>query len=332
MIKRTTDLEKAAIMMISLGDNDAAEILRHLGPKEVQKIGETMARLDNVSQTQVETIMDEFLDEAEDQTGIGIGNDKYIRSMLTMALGDEKAKTLADRILRDDNTQGLDTLRWMEPRQVAEILRYEHPQIQTVVVSYLDPDQAAQVLAYFDERVRLDLILRIAAMDRVQPEAISELNDLLEASFATNRNAQDTVMGGVHHAASILNFAGNTIETQILSGIERYDAELAKTISELMFVFDNLRDMDNRSLQLLLRNTSNDQLVIALKGADSILQDKILGNVSERAAEIIRDDMEAKGPVRVKDVDAAQKEILAIAKSMAEEGLIMLGKGSEDMV
>ncbi|GGO84980.1 flagellar motor switch protein FliG [Marinobacterium nitratireducens] len=327
-----SDIEKAAILLISLGEADAAEVLKHLGPKEVQRIGYAMTQLDNVPQSQVEAVVSDFMHVVSDQTGIGINNDRYIRSMLNQALGEEKAKTLLDRILMSTNTSGLDTLRWMEPRQIAEVMRFEHPQIQAVVTAYLDPDQAAQVLTYFDEKVRLDILMRVAALDQIQPEALQELNDLFEVQFTGSASSKSATLGGVKATANIMNFIDSTVEAELMDGIRDVDEGLASQIAELMFVFDNLIDVDDRGIQVLLREVSTDLLVVALKGADSGLQEKIFKNMSKRAAELLRDDLEAKGPVRVSEVETAQKEILAVARRLADEGEIMLAGSGEEMI
>ncbi len=326
-----TDIEKAAVLLISLGEGDAAEILKHLGPKEVQRIGEAMSRLDNVPQSKVESVVSDFLDVVSDQTGIGINNDRYIRAMLNQALGEDKAKTLIDRILFSTNTSGLDTLRWMDARQVAEIIRFEHPQIQAVIVSYLEPDQAANVLSYYDDKVRLDIVMRVAALDQIQPQALQELNDMLESQFTGPRSTQLTKLGGVKSAADIMNFIDTQIEAELMDAIKETDESLATQISDLMFVFDNLLDVEDRGIQVILREIQTDQLVVALKGADTQLQEKIFKNMSKRAAELLRDDLEAKGPVRVSEVESAQKEILTVARRLADEGEITLG-GSDEMV
>ncbi len=327
-----SDIEKAAILMISLGEDDAAEILRHLGPKEVQQIGVAMSKLDNVAQTSVESVVSDFMHLVSDQTGIGIHNDKYIRRMLNQALGDEKAKTLIDRILMNTNTSGLDTLRWMDPLQVAELIRYEHPQIQAVVISYIDPDQAASVLGYFDDKVRLDVILRIASLDRIQPLALQELNDMLEQQFSGGSSGQSSrTLGGVKQTSDIMNYIDSTLEEEVMGGIKEVDEGLADQIADMMFVFENLIDVDDRGIQVMMREIQTDQLVIALKGADNAMQEKIFKNMSKRAADLLRDELEAKGPVRMSDVEEAQKEILAVARKLADSGEIMLGSG-DDMV
>ncbi len=328
-----TTIEKSAILLISLGESDAAEILRHLGPKEVQLIGEAMAKLDNVPQSRVEAVVASFMDQVSDQTGIGINNDRYIRAMLNEALGEEKAKTLLDRILMNTNTSGLDTLRWMDPRQVAEIIRYEHPQIQAVVVAFLEPDQAANVLSCFDDKVRLDVLLRVAALERVQPQALQELNDILERQFAGGTaGSQSASLGGVQSAANIMNFVESSMEEEVMGGIKDVDEHLADQISDLMFVFDNLIDVDDRGMQAILREISTDVLVLALKGAETALQEKIFRNMSKRAAELLADDLEAKGPVRISEVEDSQKEVLNVARRLADEGKIMLGGSGEEMI
>ncbi len=327
-----SEIDKAAILLISLGEADAAEILKHMGPKEVQMIGEAMAQLNNVPQTRVESVVGDFMGLVSDQTGIGINNDVYIRAMLNQALGEEKAKTLLDRILMNTNTSGLDTLRWMEPRQIAEIIRYEHPQIQAVVVAYLDPDVAAGVLSFFDDKQRLDIVMRVAALDRIQPQALQELNDILERQFAGAGGQSTATLGGIKSAADIMNFIESGVEAELMDGIKEADENLASTISDLMFVFDNLLDVEDMGIQAILREVSTDVLVIALKGADTSLQEKIFRNMSKRAAELLRDDLEAKGPVRVSEVEEAQKEVLTVARRLADEGEIILGGGGEEML
>ena len=328
-----TNLDKAAILLISLGESDAAEILKHLGPKQVQRIGQAMAALDNIPQSKVESVVGDFLGMLGDQTGIGINNDAYIRAMLNEALGEEKAKTLLDRILISKNTSGLDTLRWMEPRQIAEIIHYEHPQIQAVIISYLEPDVAAAVLSYFDEKVRLDIVMRVASLDSIQPVALQELNDILERQL-TGGGGSNSVsnLGGIEAAAGIMNFIDSNIEAEVMEGIKEVDELMAGKIADQMFVFDNLIDVEDRGIQAILREVSTDVLVLALKGADTSLQEKIFRNMSKRAAELLRDDLEAKGPVRVSEVEEAQRDVLSTARRLADEGEIILGGGGEEML
>ena len=326
-------VDKAAILLLSLGETDAAQVLRHLGPKEVQRVGTAMAQMRNVQKAQIEQVMSEFVEIVGDQTSLGVGSDGYIRKMLTQALGEDKAGGLIDRILLGGNTSGLDSLKWMEPRAVADVIRYEHPQIQAIVVAYLDPDQAGEVLSHFDHKVRLDIVLRVSSLNTVQPAALTELNLILEKQFSGNTNTSRASLGGVKRAADIMNYLDSSIEGQLMDAIRDVDEDLSSQIEDLMFVFDNLADVDDRGIQVLLREVSSDVLVMALKGADDGIKEKVFKNMSKRAGELLRDDLEAKGPVRVSDVENAQKEILTIARRMAEAGEIVLGsKGGEEMI
>jgi len=331
-IANLSRLERAAILLMTLGEQDAAEILKHMGPKEVQRVGTSMATLNNVNQTQVEGVIAEFLESVSGETGMGLGSDSYIRNMLTQALGADKAGALIDRILLGGNTTGLDSLKWMESRQVADLIRHEHPQIQAIVVSYLDSDQSAEILSNFDEKVRLDIVMRVAALDQVQPAALKELNDILERQFSGNQGAQATTIGGIKVAANIVNLVESSVAADLLEQIKEVDEDLGTQIQDLMFVFDNLVDVDDRGIQALMREVSTDLLVLALKGADTTVQEKIFKNMSKRAAELLRDDLEAKGPVKVSEVEGAQKEILTIARRLADAGEMVLGGGGEAMV
>lgn len=330
---KLTKIDKAAILLLSLGEGDAAQVLRHLGPKEVQKVGIAMTQMTNVHREQIESVMAEFIELVRDQTSLGVGSDAYIRSMLTKALGEDKAGGVIDRILTGESSNGLDSLKWMEPRDVADIIRYEHPQIQAIVVAYLDPDQAGGVLSHFDEKVRLDVILRVSSLNTVQPAALKELNAILEKQFAGNTNTTRTNLGGVKRAADIMNFLDSSMEAPLMEAIKSVDPDLSGKIEDLMFVFDNLNDVDDRGIQALLREISSDVLVLALKGADDRLKAKVFKNMSKRAAELLKDDLDSRGPVRLSEVEGAQKEVLAVARRMADAGEIVLGgKGGEEMV
>lgn len=318
---------------MSLGDDMAAEILKLMGPKEVQKIGGAMAGLSSVTKHQVGQVLGEFVKVVEDQTALGIDNEERIRKMLTRALGEDKAGGLIDRILLGRSSKGLEALKWMEPRSVAEIIRLEHPQIIAIVLAYLDSDQAAEILNLLPDRLRPDILMRIASLDGIPPQALFELDEIMEKQFSGNNNVKSSSVGGLKCAANILNFLESSSESEVMENIQDVDAELADKIQELMFVFDNLSDVDDRGIQALLREVSSDSLIMALKGAEEILKEKIFANMSKRAAEMLRDDLEAKGPVRLSEVEAAQKEILAIARRLADSGEIVLGgKGQEQYV
>jgi flagellar motor switch protein FliG len=331
-IPKLPKLDQAAVLLMTLGESAAAKVLQHLGPKEVQRVGSAMAALQNVTNDQVELVVSNMMREVESQTGLGIGSDDYIKATLVKALGADKAGGLIDRILMGGNTTGLDTLKWMDARSVSEIIRYEHPQIQAIVLAYLDPDHSAQILAQFqDPRVRQDIVMRGAALDSVQPAALQELNDILEKQFSGS-STQSSAMGGTKVAAEIMNNVDSVLESDIMTAISEVDEELAVEIQDLMFVFDNLIDVDDRGIQTLLREISSDVLIVALKGADEGMQEKIFKNMSKRAAELLRDDLEAKGPVRVSDVETAQREILNVARKMADSGDIVLSGGGDQMI
>ncbi len=319
--------------MMSLGEQKAAEVLKHMGPKEVQKIGTIMASLNNVSNEKVESVLGAFVESANKQSGVGVDSDEYIRNMLTSALGEDKASNVIDRILLGKNSKGLDSLKWMDPRSVAGVVQNEHPQIIAIVLSYLESEHAAEVLQHLPERARSDVLMRIATLDGVPPAALQELNQVLEKQFAGNSNVQSSGVGGIKTAAGILNFMDGEMEAAITEVITEHDAELAQEIQGQMFVFDNLLEVDDRGMQTILREVQSEQLILALKGADDAIKEKIFGNMSSRAAEMMREDLEAKGPVRLKDVEDAQKEVLAVAKRLADAGEISLGgKGDEEYV
>lgn len=332
-VARLSGMERTAVLMLGLGEQHAAEIMRHMGPKEVQEIGMAMAGLSNVTKSMMEEVMSDFVDTIGEQTSLGLGSDEYIRNMLTSALGSDKAAGVIDRILLGRNSKGLEQLKWMDPRQVAEVIRLEHPQIISIVLSFLDPDQAAGVLAEFPDRVRSDIIMRVATLDGIQPQALQELDEILEKQFSGGGALKSTSLGGIKKAADILNFVDGNIEAQIIESITDADEDLATEIQDNMFVFENLIDVDDRGMQTLLREVSSDQLLLALRGASEALKDKIFKNMSSRAAEMLKDDLEAAQPARLSDVEAAQKDILNTARRLADAGDIMLGGGSgEDFV
>ena len=328
-----TGAERAAILIMALGEDSAAEVMKHLGPKEVQRIGESMAGTTSVSRDQINDVLGKFNETAGLQTALGLGSENYLRKVLTNALGEDKAGSLIDRILIGRSSKGLEALKWMEPRAIAEVVRLEHPQIIAIVLSYLDSDQAAEVLTALPENMRPDVLMRIASLDGIQPSALQELDDILDKQFSGNTgNLKSSSVGGTKTAANILNLMDSTLEGAIIDRVREVDEDLGQQIQDLMFVFDNLADVDDRSIQALLREVSSDTLIIALKGADEAVSEKILKNMSKRAAEMLRDDLEARGPVRVSEVEAAQKEILAIARRMAEAGDMSLGGGGDDFV
>ena len=325
--------ERAAVLLMTLGEKDAAEVLKHMGPKEVQKIGGAMATMANVSKQQVGEVLEDFMLTVEDQTALGVGTEEYIRKVMNEALGEEKAGSMVDRILMGRSSKGLEALKWMDPRAVAEIIKLEHPQIIAIVLSYLDADQSAEVLSNLPERIRPDIIMRISSLDTVQPSALKELDDILEKQFSGANNVASSSVGGIKAAAEILNFMESSSESEIIDQIREADPDMSQKIQDNMFVFDNLLDIDDRGIQMLLREISSESLIVALKGADETMREKFFKNMSKRAGEMMRDDLEARGPVKLSEVEQAQKEILAIARRLAESGELSLGgKGGEQYV
>jgi flagellar motor switch protein FliG len=320
-------VEKAAILLLSLSEEDAAQILKHLEPKQVQKVGMAMAQIDDLNQAKISAVHKLFIEQIQNFSTIGFQSEDFIRRALTAALGEEKASNLIDQIILGGGAKGLDSLKWMDSKQVANIIRNEHPQIQTIVLSYLEPEQSAEILSQFPEKVRLDLTMRIANLEEVQPAALQELNEIMEKQFAGQAGAQAAKMGGLKAAADIMNYLDTNVEGQLMDAIREHDEEMAQQIQDLMFVFENLLDVDDRAIQTILREVQQDALMKALKGADGDLKEKILKNMSKRAAELLNDDLEAMGPVRVSEVEAAQKDILSVARRLADAGEIMLGGG-----
>jgi flagellar motor switch protein FliG len=323
-------IQKSAILLMSMGQEEAAEVFKFLGPKEVQKLGAAMASLSNISREDVDKVLRDFRDQAEEKTSLGADSDEYIRNVLVKALGNDKAAGLIERILHGGDNSGIEGLKWMDAASVAELIKNEHPQIIATILVHLDRDQASEVLQHFVERLRNDVLIRIATLEGVQPSALRELNDVLTKLLTGGDKIKKSALGGVRAAAEILNYIGTQNETAVLASIRDFDPDLAQKIQDEMFVFDNIMELDDRSIQLLLREVQSESLIIALKGTNAELREKIFKNMSQRAAEMLRDDLEAKGPVRLSEVEAEQKEILKIVRRLADEGQIVLGgKGEE---
>ena len=307
-------VERSAILLLALGQDEAAEILKNLGPKEVQKLGHAMAALKQVPRERIEQVLDEFQGEAAKGAPVQV-DEETIKAMLTKALGD---------------TAGIEGLKWMDAATVADMIRNEHPQIIATILVHLDFDHSGEILKHFTERLRNDVLLRIATLDGVQPIAIRELNEAMTRVLAgASANVKKAAMGGVRHAAEILNFVGQAAETGIMDNVREYDPELAQKILDEMFVFENLLDVDDRGIQTMLREVQSDSLIIALKGSSAEMREKVFKNMSQRAAEMMREDLESKGPVKLSEVEREQKEILKIARRLAEEGQINLGGGGD---
>ena len=324
-------IQNSAIFLMSLGENEAAEVLKYLEPKEVQKISSAMVSLSNLSREQIAQVFHDFLVTASTKTTIGMNSNDYIRNMLTKALGDDKAAGLLDRIMHNSDTSGIESLKWMDPGAVAEMIGNEHPQIIATILVHLEADQAASVMKMFTERTRNDVLLRISTLDGVQPVALRELNDVLSKLMSGGQTGKKTLKGGVATAAEILNFMGGALEAEMMEKVRSFDPDLAQKIEDKMFVFENILEVDDRGIQLILREVQSEALIIALKGSSEELREKIFKNMSTRAAEMMREDLESKGPVKLSEVESNQKEILKIVKRLSDDGQIALGgKGDED--
>jgi len=325
-----TGLEDAAILLMSIGEEEAAEVFKHLAPKEVQRLGETIAKMKNVPRERFEGVLDRFGAMAADQSMLVADTDEYVKAVLRKALGEDKANLLIDRILQGSDVTGIESLKWMDPQSVAELLRNEHPQIVAAILVHLEFDQASDVLKLFTERQRNEVMVRIATLDGIQPAALKDLNEVLSKVLAGGDRSRKSSLGGAKTAAEILNMLGSSIETSVLDYVREADNELAQKIMDNMFTFDDLDKLDDKGIQALLKEVQSESLVVALKGATPELREKILRNMSTRAAETLREDLESRGPVRVSEVEAEQKEMLKVVRRLVDEGQIQLASGGDD--
>ncbi|CEK11237.1 flagellar motor switch protein FliG [Legionella hackeliae] len=326
-------IERAAILLLGMGEKNAAEVLKHLEPRQVQKVGMAISTMSSVSKAKMQGVLGEFLNAIEDQTSLTVDAENYLRTILINALGEENAIPFIDRILVSDKDSGLNRLKWLDARLIADVIRNEHPQIIATILIHLDSEQSAEVVGYFSSEKRAEVLLRMCTIDTVKPEAISELGHVIERQLSGQKVGKAASAGGIKSVADVINFLEGSVETDVLDRIQEWDTELCDKIKDKMFVFENLVDMDNRSVQTLLRDISTEQLMLALKGTTEPVKEKIFGNMSKRAADLLRDDLEMQGPVKVSEVEKAQRDILAIARSLAEEGKIALGtKGGDEMI
>ncbi len=323
---------KSAILLMSLGEEEASQVFRYLSPKEVQKLSEAMATLNDVKREKIAAVLDEFCQQSSDRTSLGQDGLDYLRKVLIKALGEEKAASLLDRISQGDDTNGIESLKWMDAIAAAELIKNEHPQIIATILVHLERDQSSMILAQFTERLRNDVLLRIATLDSVQPIALRELNGVLSKLLSGTDSIKKPRMGGVRTTAEILNFMPTALESSVIESFTQYDEEIAQRIMDEMFVFDDLLKIDDQGIQLLLREIQSDSLITALKGAKEELRNKIFKNMSQRAAEVLREDLESKGPVRVSEVEAEQKKILKILRQLADDGRIALGGGGDGFI
>ena len=323
-------LQDAAILLMSLGETEAAEVFKHLSPKEVQKLGEAIAKTKSITRDRVDDVVSKFTGIAASQSLMVSDAGDYVRSVLKLALGDDKATLLIDRILQGGDVSGIESLKWMDALSVAELLRSEHPQIVAAILVHLDFDQAAEVMKQLTERQRNEVMLRIATMEGIQPTALKDLNEVLFQVLSGGDKVRKSSLGGIKTAAEMINLMGTNIEGTVIESIRSHDPDLAQKIMDKMFVFDDLIKLDNKSIQMVLKEVASDALIAALKGAQPELKEKILANMSSRAAETLREDLESKGPMRLSEVEAQQKEILKTVRRLSDEGQIVIGGGADD--
>lgn len=323
-------LQNAAILMMTLGEKEAAEVFKHLSPKEVQKLGEAIAKTKVITREKVDEVVEKFTRIASAHSLLVSDSSDYVRSVLKLALGDDKAALLIDRILQGGDVSGIESLKWMDPASVAEMLRNEHPQIVAAILVHLDFDQASDVIKLFPERQRNEVMLRVATMEGIQPSALKDLNEILFKVLAGGEKVRKSSLGGVKTAAEMINLMGTAIEGTVIESIRNHDPDLAQKIMDKMFVFDDVNKLDNKAIQLILKEVATDALTVALKGAQPALKEKFLANMSSRAAENLREDLESRGPMRLSEVEAQQKEILKVVRRLADEGTVVLGGGGDD--
>jgi flagellar motor switch protein FliG len=331
-LEMLSSTQRAAVLMLLLGEQQASEILRFMNPKEVQALGAAMVSVADLSQEAVNFVLDEFVMTLKKQTSLGLGTTDYVEKVFKRALGEDKAASVLGRILPGQGSRGLEILQWMDARSIADMIRGEHPQVIAIILSVLEYDVAADVLVFLPSSARSEIVQRIASLETVQPSAMSELEAIMKQQFSNNSSAKSSSFGGVKSAAKIMNFVKTDLESQIMGGLEQLDADLMIKIQDNMFTFDNLAGCDNRSIQTLSRNVEPDMLMIALKGANEETKEKFLSNMSSRARSMFIDDMEAKGPLRITDVEDAQKAIIRIARKLSDAGEMMLAGRGDDFV
>ncbi|MEH6616224.1 MAG: flagellar motor switch protein FliG [Porticoccus sp.] len=332
VVSELSGVQRAAIFLLGVGEDGAAAIMRHMAPKEVQSVGEAMAGLSDVSNEQIAAVVQEFSEKVSKVNPIGIGAGDFTRRVMVQALGENKARSMLSKVMPSGSNKGMDALKWMDARSVAGLIKQEHPQIVAIVLVSLEGDHAAQVLSLLPVEIRADVMLRIARLDMIDPSALKELDQVLEKQLGKSQKFPPTAVEGMSTAAAILNNMDTTAEAELMESMKQVDGELSEKINDMMFVFDNLLDVDDRGMQRLIREISVDSLVIALKGVDDRVKDKFFNNMSSRAAEMLKEDLEAKGPTKLSEVEEAQKEILNIAIRLADDGEISLGKGGGDFV
>ena len=329
-IEGLTSTDRAAVLLLLLGEHEAANIITYMDPKEVQSIGAAMVSAADMSQEAVNYVLDEFVSTLKKQTSLGLGTSDYVEDVLKRALGEDKAASVMGRILPGQASKGLEILKWMDARAIADMVRNEHPQVIAIILSVLEFEVAADVLQFLPQTVRPEIMQRVASLETVQPAAMLELESIMKKQFSNNSSARSSSVGGVKQAAKIMNFVKVDMESQIMEGLMNLDEDITQQIQDNMFTFENLVDVDNRAIQTMMRNVDQDLLMTALKGASEFVKEKFFDNMSSRARVMFIDDMEAKGPLRISDVEEAQKNIMRTARKLSDAGeLVLAGRGDD---
>ena len=329
-IEGLTSTDRAAVLLLLLGEQEAANIIKYMDPKEVQRIGAAMVSAADMSQEAVNYVLDEFVSTLKKQTSLGLGTSDYVEDVLKRALGEDKAASVMGRILPGQASKGLEILKWMDARAISDMVRNEHPQVIAIILSVLEFEVAADVLQFLPQAVRPEIMQRVAALETVQPAAMLELENIMKKQVSNNSSARSSSVGGVKQAAKIMNFVKVDMESQIMEGLMSLDEDITQQIQDNMFTFENLVDVDNRAIQTIMRNVDQDLLMTALKGASEFVKEKFFDNMSSRARVMFIDDMEAKGPLRISDVEEAQKNIMRTARKLSDSGeLVLAGRGDD---
>ena len=321
--------ERAAVLMLLLGEQQASDIIRYLNPKEVQALGASMVAVSDLSQEAVNAVLDEFVATIKRQTNLGLGTTDYVEKVFRRALGDDKAASVLGRITPGHGSKGLEILSWMDARSIADMIQDEHPQVVAIILSVLEHEVAADVLIFLPPDSRAEVMQRVANLETVQPSAMEELESIMKKQFSNNSSAKSSSFGGIKAAAKIMNLTKAELESAVMKKLGEMDADLTQKIQDNMFTFENLTGVDNKGIQVLMRNVEPDLMMSALKGANEEVKEKFLGNMSERARGMFKDDMEAKGPMRLADVEVTQKTIMRIARKLADSGDLVLGGGAD---
>jgi flagellar motor switch protein FliG len=322
----------AAILLVALGEQDAEQVLQYIEPEEVQSIGEAINAMPPISQTAIAGTLEKFAEDVQDQSSLGVGGGPFFQQLLVRALGREKAGSVLSRLDQHNKPVGVESLKWMPAKGIAKIVANEHPQVIAAVLSCLQRSHAGEVLQLLPEEIRADVVLRVVELDSLHPEALKELDEIITHSFNQDPGNLVTDVGGLMVGAEILNVVPGTIEERVLEEIEQLKPGMAGKIKEKMFVFDGLMAADDRGMQGLLREVTNDILLLALKGASDEMKEKIFKNMSKNAATLLKDDLEISGPVKLSEVEDAQREVLTVATKMAEDGRLVLAGAGDDYV